>query len=158
MEKHLDQSEIDSMFASSRENTVKQETAVPSDDASPERKHVAYDFNRAGQINKEQMQAISTVNDLFARNLTHNMGAWLRTEFGMTLVSAEQTGLLGVHGTDTGAGLCVFGAAGPAGCAGCAADGSWPWRRRLSICFWAGLAGPGRRASRRTSKMTSFFR
>jgi flagellar motor switch protein FliM len=63
---------------------------VPSDDASPERKHVAYDFNRAGQINKEQMQAISTVNDLFARNLTHNMGAWLRTEFGMTLVSAEQ--------------------------------------------------------------------
>jgi flagellar motor switch protein FliM len=90
MEKHLDQSEIDSMFASSRENTVKQETAVPSDDASPERKHVAYDFNRAGQINKEQMQAISTVNDLFARNLTHNMGAWLRTEFGMTLVSAEQ--------------------------------------------------------------------
>jgi flagellar motor switch protein FliM len=30
------------------------------------------------------------VNDLFARNLTHNMGAWLRTEFGTTLVSAEQ--------------------------------------------------------------------
>ena len=89
MEKHLDQSEIDSMFASSREDGAKEEAATPSV-AAPERKSVTYNFNRAGQINKEQMQAISTVNDLFARNLTHNMGAWLRTEFGTTLVSAEQ--------------------------------------------------------------------
>ncbi len=36
------------------------------------------------------MQAISTVNDLFARNLTHNLGAWLRTQFNVALVSAEQ--------------------------------------------------------------------
>jgi flagellar motor switch protein FliM len=90
MEKHLDQSEIDSMFASSRDNTAKEEVAALSEEATPERKHAAYNFNRAGQINQEQMQAISTVNDLFARNLTHNMGAWLRTEFGTTLVSAEQ--------------------------------------------------------------------
>ena len=36
------------------------------------------------------MQAISTVNDLFARNLTHNLGAWLRTRFEVSLASAEQ--------------------------------------------------------------------
>jgi flagellar motor switch protein FliM len=36
------------------------------------------------------MQAISAVNDLFARNLTHNLGAWLRTKFEVTLASAEQ--------------------------------------------------------------------
>jgi flagellar motor switch protein FliM len=90
MEKHLDQNEIDSMFASSRDNTAKEEPATLSEAEVPERKSVAYNFNRAGQISKEQMQAISTVNDLFARNLTHNLGAWLRTEFGMTLVSAEQ--------------------------------------------------------------------
>jgi flagellar motor switch protein FliM len=90
MAKVLDQSAIDLMFASSLENIAKEESATPTEEAVPERKSVAYNFNRAGQINKEQMQAISTVNDMFARNLTHNMGAWLRTEFGITLVSAEQ--------------------------------------------------------------------
>jgi flagellar motor switch protein FliM len=30
------------------------------------------------------------LNDLFARNLTHNMAAWLRTRFQVNLVSAEQ--------------------------------------------------------------------
>ena len=54
------------------------------------RKGEPYNFSRAGQISNEQMQAISTVNDLFARNLTHNLGAWLRTQFDVTLVSAEQ--------------------------------------------------------------------
>ncbi len=30
------------------------------------------------------------LNDLFARNLTHNLAAWLRTRFQVNLVSAEQ--------------------------------------------------------------------
>ena len=38
------------------------------------------------------MRAITTVNDLFARNLMHTVGAWLRTEFQVTLVSGEQMG------------------------------------------------------------------
>jgi len=90
MEKHLDQSEIDSMFASALDVETKQAEAAPREKDVPEQNHIAYNFNRDGQISKEQMQAISTVNDLFARNLTHNMGAWLRTEFALTLVSAEQ--------------------------------------------------------------------
>jgi flagellar motor switch protein FliM len=90
MEKILDQSEIDSLFASARENVAKQQTEILSQQSEPKQKGDPYNFSCAGQISKEQMQAISTVNDLFARNLTHNLGAWLRTEFRMTLVSAEQ--------------------------------------------------------------------
>src|SRR5260370_41679913 len=36
------------------------------------------------------MRAISSVNDLFARNLMHTMSAWLRTPFKMKLVAGEQ--------------------------------------------------------------------
>ncbi len=49
-----------------------------------------YHFSRAGQISTEQMRAITTVNDLFARNLMHTVGAWLRTEFQVNAVAAEQ--------------------------------------------------------------------
>lgn len=87
MDKHLEQAEIDSMFASAREAAEREEAA---EKVLPERKGEPYNFSRAGQISNEQMQAISTVNDLFARNLTHNLGAWLRTRFEVTLASAEQ--------------------------------------------------------------------
>jgi hypothetical protein len=49
-----------------------------------------YNFSSAGQISNEQLRAISMLNDLFARNLTHNLAAWLRTRFQVNLVSAEQ--------------------------------------------------------------------
>ena len=91
MEKHLDQSEIDMLFASAREQAAKEQVALPSDvKAAPVMKGDPYNFSRAGQISNEQMQAISTVNDMFSRNLTHHLGAWLRTEFKTNLVSAEQ--------------------------------------------------------------------
>ena len=49
-----------------------------------------YNFSSAGQISNEQLRAISMLNDLFARNLTHNLAAWLRSRFQVNLVSAEQ--------------------------------------------------------------------
>ncbi|HEV2619855.1 MAG TPA: hypothetical protein VGU23_07940, partial [Acidobacteriaceae bacterium] len=90
MEKHLEQAEIDSMFAMAREELEKEALAAGAQVSEPERKAESYNFSRSGQISNEQMQAISTVNDLFARNLTHNLGAWLRTQFNVALVSAEQ--------------------------------------------------------------------
>jgi len=89
MEKHLGQDEIDSLFASAREEALKEQAAAEQR-VEPAQKAELYNFSRAGQISNEQMQAISTVNDLFARNLTHNLGAWLRTRFEVTLASAEQ--------------------------------------------------------------------
>jgi flagellar motor switch protein FliM len=83
MEKTLKQDEIDTLFQAARTRAVPQ---------SPEaRVRVQpYSYSRAGQISSEQLRAISLLNDLFARNLTHNLGAWLRTECHVHLVSAEQ--------------------------------------------------------------------
>jgi flagellar motor switch protein FliM len=89
VEKHLEQNEIDSMFASVR-NEAEERTNRASLGSSRQPKGEPYNFSRAGQISNEQMQAISTINDLFARNLTHNLGAYLRTRFDVTLVSADQ--------------------------------------------------------------------
>jgi flagellar motor switch protein FliM len=84
MEKTLKQDEIDALFEAARHSTA--ETA-PSEARS---KAVAYNFSSAGQISTDQLRAISMLNDLFARNLTHNLAAWLRTRFQVNLVSAEQ--------------------------------------------------------------------
>jgi len=89
MNKGLEQTEIDAMFATSQSGSA-EENAGKATERVERQKRNAYNFSRAGQISNEQMKAISTVNDLFARNLTHNLGAWLRTQFQATLVSGEQ--------------------------------------------------------------------
>jgi flagellar motor switch protein FliM len=85
MEKNLLQEDIDALFAAAGANAA----ATPSDDGNtkaPEK----YSFSNAGQISNDQMRAISTVNDLFARNLMHTLGAWLRMPLKVKLVSGEQ--------------------------------------------------------------------
>ena len=49
----------------------------------------SWDLSRAGQIGREQLEAITSVHEGFARNLTHALGAYLRVGFQATLVSAE---------------------------------------------------------------------
>jgi flagellar motor switch protein FliM len=84
MEKTLKQDEIDALFQAAR-------SAAPEAEKSEVRARVApYNFSSAGEISTEQLRAISILNDLFARNLTHNLAAWLRTRFQVNLVSAEQ--------------------------------------------------------------------
>lgn len=85
MDKALNQSEIDSMFAAAGAGT----SPMPATDYAHQ-PFERYDFGRSGQITREQMQGISAVNDLFARKLTHSLGAWLRSRFDVALVSAEQ--------------------------------------------------------------------
>jgi len=84
MEKTLKQDEIDALFQAARSSTP--------DAAHTEvrARVVPYNFSSAGQISTDQLRAISMLNDLFARNLTHNLAAWLRTRFQVNLVSAEQ--------------------------------------------------------------------
>ena len=81
----LKQDEIDALFRAARVSSP--EPLAGSGSASPA---VSYNFARAGQISNEQLRAISMLNDLFARNLTHNLAAWLRCRFQVNLVSAEQ--------------------------------------------------------------------
>ncbi|WP_446742360.1 flagellar motor switch protein FliM [Silvibacterium acidisoli] len=83
MEKTLKQDEIDALFQAARAK----KTAASPEKPTPVQ---SYSFARSGQISNEQMRAISLLNDIFARNLTHNLGAWLRTTFQVNLVSAEQ--------------------------------------------------------------------
>jgi flagellar motor switch protein FliM len=84
MEKMLRQDEIDALFEAAR-------SSMPEGARSEVRARVLpYNFSSAGQISNDQMRAISLLNDLFARNLTHNLAAWLRTRLQVNLVSAEQ--------------------------------------------------------------------
>jgi flagellar motor switch protein FliM len=84
MEKTLKQDEIDALFQAARS------TAPEAAKADARARVVPYNFSSAGQISNDQLRAISLLNDLFARNLTHNLAAWLRTRFQVNLVSAEQ--------------------------------------------------------------------
>ncbi|MFZ1015404.1 MAG: hypothetical protein WAN28_18820, partial [Terracidiphilus sp.] len=84
MEKTLKQDEIDALFLAAQ-------SAEPDGVQGEVRARVdPYNFATSGQISTEQLRAISMLNDLFARNLTHNLAAWLRTRFQVNLVSAEQ--------------------------------------------------------------------
>jgi flagellar motor switch protein FliM len=85
MEKTLKQDEIDALFQAARSSAP--ETATHSDLRS---QIAPYSFASAGQISTDQLRAISMLNDLFARNLTHSLSAWLRTRLQVNLVSAEQ--------------------------------------------------------------------
>jgi flagellar motor switch protein FliM len=85
MEKMLKQDEIDALFQAVRAST--QDSSEPEAITAGA---VPFNFGRAGQISNEQLRAISMLNDLFARNLTHNLAAWLRCRFQVNLVSAEQ--------------------------------------------------------------------
>jgi len=84
MEKTLKQHEIDALFQAART------TASPEAKPKIRARVVPYNFASAGEISTDQLRAISMLNDLFARNLTHNLSAWLRTRLQVNLVSAEQ--------------------------------------------------------------------
>src|SRR5579863_1307965 len=83
-DKTLKQDEIDALFEAARSST--------SESAKTEvrARVVPYSFSSAGQISNDQLRAISMLNDMFARNLTHNLSAWLRSRLQVNLVSAEQ--------------------------------------------------------------------
>jgi flagellar motor switch protein FliM len=84
MEKTLKQDQIDALFEAARSSTPE----APQTEVRA--RVVPYNFASSGQISTDQLRAISMLNDLFARNLTHNLAAWLRTRFQVNLVSAEQ--------------------------------------------------------------------
>lgn len=81
MEKELGQEEIDALFQAARSRAA---TGEPGARVLP------WSFSRSGQISNEQLRAISMLNDIFARNLTHHLGAWFRSRAQVNLVSAEQ--------------------------------------------------------------------
>jgi flagellar motor switch protein FliM len=78
MDTVLNQQQIDALVREARGASVR--TSVPV---------VRWDYRQAGRLGREQMEAINGLHEIFARNLTHSTGAYLRITFSVALVSAE---------------------------------------------------------------------
>lgn len=85
MEKILTQEEIDSLFRAAQGNTAERPKAVKQSRTS-----TACNFKQSAKISKEQLRSVSQLHEIFARNLTYSLGAYLRVAFEVNLVSAEQ--------------------------------------------------------------------
>ena len=81
MEKVLNQEEIDAM--------VRRARGGQRAEGQPEQVVEAWDIRQAGQIGSEQMRAINQLHEIFARNLSNAIGAYLNIAFDCRLVSAE---------------------------------------------------------------------
>lgn len=94
MEKVLNQEEIDALFksAQARSGNAPHSPASPAPSAGgvKRREVTARDIRQSGQLSKEHVRAVSMLHDSFARNLTHNLAAYLRGQFEVNLVSVEQ--------------------------------------------------------------------
>ncbi|MBZ5655258.1 MAG: FliM/FliN family flagellar motor switch protein [Acidobacteriia bacterium] len=82
MEKVLNQQEIDAMVRAARSGNAADAIA-----AGPVVQ--PWDIRQAGQVGRDQLRSINQLHELFARNLTHAIGAYLRIVFECSLVSAE---------------------------------------------------------------------
>jgi len=82
MQNELSQEQIDAMVQAARAGM-----AGASQPREP--KVELWDPRQAGQIGREQLQAIMRLHEGFARSLTNSLGAYLRVVFAATLVSAE---------------------------------------------------------------------
>lgn len=83
MEKVLNQEEIDAMVRAAR--TGKDAAGSPANAPVVQR----WDLRQVGEIGRDQMRSISQLHEIFARNLTHSISAYLRIVFECSLVSAE---------------------------------------------------------------------
>ena len=82
MDKVLNQEEIDAMVRVAR-------GGQPSTSQPVQQVVQPWDIRQAGQIGSEQMRAINQLHEVFARNLTSSVGAYLGIAFDCSLVSAE---------------------------------------------------------------------
>lgn len=83
MQNELNQEQIDAMLRAARSGGGAEAGGVK------EPRVELWDVRRAGQIRREQLQAITQLHEGFARSLTHSLGTYLRVVFAAALVSAE---------------------------------------------------------------------
>jgi flagellar motor switch protein FliM len=82
MQNELNQEEIDAMVQAAR-------SGGRTEGGAKEPRVEPWDVRRAGQIGREQLQAITHLHEGFARSLTNALGTYLRVVFAAALVSAE---------------------------------------------------------------------
>jgi len=81
MEKILNQEEIDALFRAARGSAKSGPVARPV---------VPFNFRAASQANEDDIRSVTTMQEQFARHLSHSLSAYLRVVFDVALVSAEQ--------------------------------------------------------------------
>ena len=69
---------------------TKAETATSRKGTNPRQRVVAYDFKRPERVGKEQMRALQSLHEGFARNFGASMSALLRTIVEVKLISVDQ--------------------------------------------------------------------
>jgi flagellar motor switch protein FliM len=95
MSKVLDQSEIDALLNAVSAGAVTEEAAPPKifsrknrDPAATEIKD--YDFKRPERVSKDQMRALQTLHEAFARNFGASLSGFLRTIVETKVATCEQ--------------------------------------------------------------------
>jgi flagellar motor switch protein FliM len=83
MQGELNQEEIDAMVRAARSGGRTDSRGAMEPRVEP------WDVRRAGQIGRTQLQAITRLHEIFARNLTDALASYLRVMLTATLVSAE---------------------------------------------------------------------
>lgn len=77
----LSQEDIDALFQSQSAGTIGTGRVLQAQ---------RYDFRRSDRIPKEQIRALRSVHDTFARSLASSLSAYLRTYTNVNLISVEQ--------------------------------------------------------------------
>ena len=95
MSQSLDQSDIDALLSAVSEGEI-EETATAGQIFSRHRRDLEnveireYDFKRPERISKDQMRALQTLHETFARNFGASLSGFLRTIVEVRIAHAEQ--------------------------------------------------------------------
>jgi flagellar motor switch protein FliM len=83
----LNQSEVDALLSAIEEGEV----AIPEETAAaPTRRVVAYDFKRPERVSRDQLRAIETLHEVFARNLQASLSGLLRSIVEVKVYTVDQ--------------------------------------------------------------------
>lgn len=87
----LDQSEVDALLSAVAEGTL--ESDGFGDEGGPrvvQKDIKSYDFKRPERVSKDQMRALQTIHEMFARNFGASLSAFLRTIVEVRVATTEQ--------------------------------------------------------------------
>jgi flagellar motor switch protein FliM len=86
----LDQNEVDALLAAVSDGSLDPADAVGPAFAAGDRPVLGYDFKRPERVSKDQMRALQTLHEMFARNFGAALSAFLRTIVEVRVATAEQ--------------------------------------------------------------------
>src|SRR6185295_10287748 len=90
----LDQSEVDALLAAAEKGespeSASQSTVFGRTAASSAAEVKEYDFKRPERVSKDQMRALQTLHETFARNFGASLSGFLRTIVEVRIAHAEQ--------------------------------------------------------------------